>query len=421
MERVLTFLRWSEENGRWIVLQLSLFFVNVWQIGGALCTNYASVIVFRFLGGLSSAGGSVTLGIVADMFEPNDQQFAVAYIVLSSVAGSVVGPVAGGFLETYLGWRWVFWIMLILGGVVQLLHFFAVPETRSSILLNREAAKRRKENLGNFVGPEEHYKGGLTMHKIFSIWWRPFRMLIAEPIVLFLSLLSGFSDALIFSFLDSYGLIFAQWQFNKIALGLSFIPLLLAYVVGYLSFLPIFKRQRRTLESRGHLEPEARLWWLLYMAPLLPIGLWGFAWTSLGPPIPWIVPLIFSILIGMANFSIYMATIDYMVAAYGPYSSSATGGNGFARDFLAGIAAMYTPPLYKKMPGKHGYQYASTILALLATLVIAPVYWFYLDGPNIRARSKFAEAVGREIAARHDANREANDSFPVVSVVKGDS
>ncbi len=39
-----------------------------------------------------------------------------------------------------------------------------------------------------------------------------------------------------------------------------------------------------------------------------------------------------------------MATIDYMIASYGPYSASATGGNGLARDFLAGIAAMYATP-----------------------------------------------------------------------------
>jgi hypothetical protein len=37
-------------------------------------------------------------------------------------------------------------------------------------------------------------------------------------------------------------------------------------------------------------------------------------------------------LAAMANYAIYMATIDYMVAAYGPYSASATGGNGFARE-----------------------------------------------------------------------------------------
>lgn len=46
------------------MLQGSLFLVNVWQIGCALSPNFTSVIVFRGLGGLSSAGGSVTLGMV---------------------------------------------------------------------------------------------------------------------------------------------------------------------------------------------------------------------------------------------------------------------------------------------------------------------------------------------------------------------
>jgi hypothetical protein len=46
----------------------------------------------------------------------------------------------------------------------------------------------------------------------------------------------------------------------------------------------------------------------------------------------------------LLKYAIYMATVDYMIAAYGPYAASATGGNGFARDFLAGIAAMYSLP-----------------------------------------------------------------------------
>lgn len=39
-------------------------------------------------------------------------------------------------------------------------------------------------------------------------------------------------------------------------------------------------------------------------APLLTIGLFGFAWTSLGPPhVHWIAPMIFSTLIAIANVS----------------------------------------------------------------------------------------------------------------------
>lgn len=40
-------------------------------------------------------------------------------------------------------------------------------------------------------------------------------MLATEPIVLFLSLLSGFSDALIFIFIESFPLVYKQWgQYN---------------------------------------------------------------------------------------------------------------------------------------------------------------------------------------------------------------
>ena len=45
-----------------------------------------------------------------------------------------------------------------------------------------------------------------------------------EPIVLCLSLLSGFSDALIFTFFQAYGPVFAQWNFTIIDTGLTFAP-----------------------------------------------------------------------------------------------------------------------------------------------------------------------------------------------------
>lgn len=103
---------WSEDLGRWPVLQLSLFLVNVWEIPCALAPNYSTIIGFRFLGGLSSAGGSVTLGLIADMWEADDQQYAVAFIVLSSVGGSVVGPIVGAFVQRWLSWHWNFWVQV---------------------------------------------------------------------------------------------------------------------------------------------------------------------------------------------------------------------------------------------------------------------------------------------------------------------
>ena len=71
------FAPWSEELGRWPILQLSLFLVNIWQIPVGIASNFATIIAFRALGGLCTAGGSVTLAMVADMWVSSEQQYAV--------------------------------------------------------------------------------------------------------------------------------------------------------------------------------------------------------------------------------------------------------------------------------------------------------------------------------------------------------
>lgn len=110
--------------------------------------------------------------------------------------------------------------------------------------------------------------------------------------------------------------------------------LLIGYFLAYLSFLPSIHmfRQRRRKHGSESVSPEARLWWLLYgklalfvlscaikirtkilmhitVIPCLPIGLFGFAWTSLGPPrVHWIAPMIFTMVIGIGNVSPYLLT-----------------------------------------------------------------------------------------------------------------
>ena len=343
---------WSEEFGRKPVIQASLFLVNIWQLPVAMPPNFATIIVGRALGGLSSAGGSVTLGMIADMFEADVQQYAVAYVVFSSVGGSVLGPIVGGFVEQWLEWRWNIWIQLIFGGFVQVLHLVLVPETRSTIIMDRIAKRKRESGENpNLYGPNElePFKERFSAKEILVTWMRPFKMFLTEPIVLVLSLLSGFSDALIFMFIQSYVLVYENWDFSILQIGLAFIPIGVGYVIAWLAFLPVIKRniqQRKDNPDDERIQYESRLWFLLYTAPCLPIGLIIFAWTSTGPPLHWIGSMVASAIIGIANYAIYMATIDYMICAYGPYSASATGGNGWSRDFLAGVLTLPATPFY---------------------------------------------------------------------------
>jgi hypothetical protein len=224
---------------------------------------------------------------------------------------------------------------------------------------------------------------------------------------------------LIFMQIQSFALVYQQWGFSTVQLGLSFIPIGLGYIIAWLSFIPAIKRnQKERLAKPGdeHAQYESRLWWLLFTAPCLPIGLIIFAWTSGGPPTHWIGTMIGSAIIGIANYAIYMATIDvrttpwipnvvltlqpqYMICAYGPYSASATGGNGWARDFLAGVLTVPATPFYTNVGGQHHLEIASTVLFCISLVLVAAVYAIYYYGPALRNRSPFAQSLASSVTS----------------------
>ncbi|KAI0397633.1 MFS general substrate transporter [Xylariaceae sp. FL0594] len=390
---------WSEDIGRKWVLQISLFLVNICCLPVALPPQgMTSIIVARAFGGLFSAGGSVTLGIVADLFGTEAQEHPLAFIVMSSVGGSIIGPIMGGYVETYMTWRWTIWFQFIVGVTVQLLHLLLVPETRSTVLLNKQAKRlRRNGRSPNARGPTEHmtWRQYAMPSEMLAIWFRPFKMFVTEPIVLVLSLLSGVSDAIIFMQIQSFGLVFGKWSFSTIEGGLSFVAIGIGYLLAYLFYIPVISRNRKLRAREPNSEYaqfEARLWWLLYTAPCLPIGLLIFAWGAT-TAVHWSLCMFGCVLIGIANWTIYMTTIDYMVAAYGPYSASATGGNGFARDFLAGCLTFASKPYYDAFRGDYGVQSANTALAAISLVLVVATYVIFVRGPQLRKRSVFAQSL----------------------------
>lgn len=92
--------------------------------------------------------------------------------------------------------------------------------------MDEEARFLRKKDQGKYghiAGPSQ-LAPGMDRKQVVTIWLRPFAMFIKEPIVLCLSLLSGFSDALIFLFIDSFHKVFKKWNFGTIQMGLTFVP-----------------------------------------------------------------------------------------------------------------------------------------------------------------------------------------------------
>lgn len=88
----------------------------------------------------------------------------------------MLGGICGGPVEQYLHWRWNFWIQLIFGVIVQAVHFFTVPETRSTIMLDKKAKEMRKYEGANVYGPNgsKTLSERLSWKEIRKTMWRPY-------------------------------------------------------------------------------------------------------------------------------------------------------------------------------------------------------------------------------------------------------
>ncbi|KAI0971246.1 major facilitator superfamily domain-containing protein [Xylaria arbuscula] len=394
----------SEDIGRKVTLQLSMLLVNFFAIPVALAPNLLWVLVCRALGGLSTAGGSVTLGMIADMYEADDQQHAVAFVIFSSVFGSVLGPIIGGFVELlppHKIWRWCTGIQIIFGFAVQLLHLVTVPETRINVVMDSIARKRRKTGLDpNIYGPGELSRLRRPRECCDRVkdFFRAWHILFTEKIVFFLSLLSGLSDAVIFMQIQSMSLIYKKWHFNSWQNGLAFIPFAVGYLIAWACFILSFQLGQRARDEHpldDYAQFEMRLKLMIFLEFLLPVGLALFAATTSGSENQghWIFSMVGTVMIGIANYAIYMGTTDYLVAAYGPWAASATGGNSMARDMLAGLVTPIAIPFYTRIGKEDEFGQASFILCMASVVVVAFAIWTYSHGHKYRRKSPIAMSM----------------------------
>ncbi|KAK3312269.1 major facilitator superfamily domain-containing protein [Apodospora peruviana] len=100
------------------------------NIGLALCKNFASLLVVRML---QSAGSSTTVAlcqaVVADIVTSAERGQYIGITVIPIVLAPSLGPVLGGVLAQYLGWRWIFWFLTVAAAVNLFFLLFFFPET----------------------------------------------------------------------------------------------------------------------------------------------------------------------------------------------------------------------------------------------------------------------------------------------------
>ena len=100
------------------------------NLGLALQTNYAALMVLRCL---QSAGSSGTValaqGVVADVATSAERGTYVGLASVTSIVGPILGPILGGVISQYAGWHWIFWFLTIATGVYFIPFLLFFPET----------------------------------------------------------------------------------------------------------------------------------------------------------------------------------------------------------------------------------------------------------------------------------------------------
>ena len=120
----------SDALGRRPVVLAGLGVYAVATLGCAISGNIASLWLFRALQGISAGTGLVVArAIIRDRFQGAEAQRLMSQMTLVFGIAPAVAPVLGGALLNALGWRSIFWVLLVL--VVGMLAWAAVrlPET----------------------------------------------------------------------------------------------------------------------------------------------------------------------------------------------------------------------------------------------------------------------------------------------------
>lgn len=86
----------------------------------------------------SGSSGTIALGtaVIADLSTRAERGKYIGYAGIGMALGPTLGPVIGGLLDHFLGWRSIFWFLVILSGVCFVVVLLVFPETCRAVVGN---------------------------------------------------------------------------------------------------------------------------------------------------------------------------------------------------------------------------------------------------------------------------------------------
>ncbi|KAI1293952.1 major facilitator superfamily domain-containing protein [Xylaria venustula] len=371
----------SEVFGRQPVYRASAIAYIGWTVGCSRCTNVAEFLVFRFFTGISassylSTGG----GTIADLLVKEERGLAMALFTSGPIFGPVIGPIIGGVLTENLGWRWCFYLVLILAVVVTAISFFVMTETDHVTLLKAKAARLRKET-GNpklrAAGDRQIPISKLLAHALA----RPITFQFTSPIVFLLSLYIAFNFGVTMLLFATFPTVFEEaYNFSVSVSGLAYIGVGVGCAVGIFVFAKFSDRIAR--DKDGVYRSERRMILMIFASPLFPIALFIYGWT-VKYQVHWIVPIIGTAIGGPGAVLVNAASQSYIVDIFGPQAgASALAAVTLLRNLAGAFLPLAAPRLYANL----GLGWGNSVLGFITTAFIPVPFLFYWKGQALRER-----------------------------------
>ncbi|KAI0777275.1 MFS general substrate transporter [Trametes elegans] len=378
-----TFL-WSplcEEYGRRPIYIAGFLLYTASQVGVALSQNGTAFQVFRLLGGIAvSAPMAIGSALLADIWDESNRKKTIVLSSITSYIGPALAPLIGGCMsQAGIHWRWMFWILAIVGGLCTLLVLFTVPETCAPIILAHKARRLRK------AMEDRHYRAPLdpaprsALHRtLYRTLAKPFVILVREPALIATNIYLGAS---IMKIIITCGAIRA----HHAELGLVYLPGVAGEIAGIILYIVYINRQDDA-DAPKIRHPEAQLALAICAAPAFAISYFWLGWTSF-PSISFWAPLSSIFVLGFACVWLTLSLINYTIDVYLPVVASALASSTFIRNMFGAIFPMFANSMF----GALNPRWASTVVGCVAAAMIPIPILLKRRGPALRARSRYLQ------------------------------
>ncbi|KAM7185766.1 efflux pump rade [Rhypophila sp. PSN 637] len=378
----------SEIYGRSILYNIGNVLFTIFSVGTALSTNMGMMMAFRFLMGLAGAVPiTIGSGSISDLMPVEMRGRAMAAWALGPLLGPCIGPVAGGYLVRDADWRWVFWLIAILAGVISVFTFFTLKETYAPLILERRTKKLRKETGNENLISMYHDPTKTATQTFKEAIVRPINILFTKMIVLLMALYVAITYGILYLLFTTFSFVYTlNYGFDEGTNGLTFLPAGLGMMIGIVVFgamsdIMVKKRNDAGLEHK----PEVRLApsFTIPAGLALPVGLFLYGWTA-EKGVHWIVPMIGVVIFSCGLMGVMMCIQNYLLDAYPRYAASVTAALAVLRSLAGALIPLGGLDMYTAL----GLGWANSLLAFIALALVPIPLFFFFYGERLRARGR---------------------------------